>query len=103
MDFEVLSEKYRIVSASIPGEGAGISVYYSGRRDLILIKADTKDAETTADLIIGYLDLSNKERLEVRAFARAGVKTDKWVADIFHLLDNVMRIRKHLSKARQGR
>lgn len=103
MDFEVLSEKYRIVSASIPGENAGISVYYSGRQDLILIKAGTKGAEATADLIIGYLDLSSKERSEAREFAEVGDKIDKWVADIFHLLDNVVRIRKCLSKARQGR
>ena len=103
MDFEVLSEKYRIVSVSIPSEDAGVSVCYSGRQDLILIKAGIKDAETTADLIIGYLDLSNKERSEVREFAEAGNKIDKWVTDIFHLLDNVARIRKNLSKARQGR
>ncbi|WP_432629159.1 hypothetical protein [Brotaphodocola sp.] len=103
MDFEVLSEKYRIVSVSIPGEDAGISVYYSGRQDLILIKAGIKDAETTADLIIGYLDLSNKERSEARELAEVGDEIDKWVTDIFRLLDNVTRIRKHLSKARQSK
>ncbi len=93
MNYKILSEEHRIVAVPMKYNG-GLHIIYSHSIDAILINADCQNLEKTAKIMTIYLTMEGHDRLGM-----ADCINNESIKGVFHVLDQVARIRRRLNKS----
>lgn len=94
MNFKILDMEHRIVAADMPGrKKGGVCVCYSHTADVIAVNRDSQNTEKIAEMIALYMNLEDRDRLEIRDSAN-----DETIQGVLRAVDCVIRIRRHLHK-----
>lgn len=96
MEYKILSKEHRIIAVPMKYNG-GFHIIYGPSMNVIMINADCQNLERIADIIEFYLTIEGRDRLGM-----ANCTNDKAFKDVFHVLDQVARIRRQLYKHRSA-
>ena len=98
MNCKMLSEEHRIVVVPMPKREhkGGVCICYVPSLNVIVINADCQNLEKIAEIIEFYLTIEGRDRLDV-----ANCTNNESIKGVFHVLDQVARIRRGLDKSRR--
>lgn len=99
MNCKMLSEEHRIVAVPMPKRErkGGVCICYGPSSNVIMINADCQNLEKTAKIMTMYLTIEGRDRLDV-----ANCTNNESIKGMFHVLDQVARIRRRLNKSRRA-